>query len=123
MTIDNRTRPSTDHRNITYLTLVRLYTRADRRIADAANEYNTMTSTDEDLTHVLKRLELNATGKTLTGQIARLYGLVNLLFPDQQPTDRTGEELKQLAIELEHATEIIEDAVSTLVAAIDDEET
>ena len=119
MTTQYSTTSSAVSGNNTYPTLIP--NAVPHRAAEDTGEYTTTTSTDAALAQELKRLELKATGKSIAGQITRLYGLVSLLLPNEQPTDRTGEELRQMAIELEHATEIIEATVKTLIAAIVEE--
>lgn len=86
------------------------------RVAEDEGEYGVTPSADKALNQTLKHLELKATGNAIAGQITRLYGLVNVLLPEEQPTDRTGEELRQVAIELEQATEIIEQTVNSLLS-------
>lgn len=86
-----------------------------------AEDEGTYSRTHPSLTPALKCLELKAQQQVLAGQITRLYGLVNLLLPNEQPTDRNADELRQLAIDLEQATEIIEATVKTLLVAIVEE--
>lgn len=117
MTTNDCTASSADSKNLTYPSLVNSSTIIGH-IAEDKGEYTTGPSTDLALAQSLKHLELKATSKTIAGQITRLYGLVSLLLPDEQPTDRTGDELRQLAIELEQATAIIEQTVNSLIEEI-----
>lgn len=119
MTKHDCTASSAVSENITYPTL--LTNTTAHHVAEDTGEYNA-SSTDAAFGQALKRLDVKATGKALAGQITRLYGLVSLLLPDEQPKDRTGEELRQLAIELEQAVAIIEQTVDTLLAELTKDE-
>ena len=113
MTTDNCTASPADLKNTLYP--IPHSNTVPLRIAEDESAYN---STDPGLTPALKRLELKAQHQVLAGQITRLYGLVSLLLPNEQPTDRSGEELRQLAIDLEQATAIMEQTIDTLLTTI-----
>ena len=119
MTTSNCTASSAVSGSTTYPTL--LTNTAPYSVAEDSGEYTTKPASDAAFAKTLKRLDVQSTGKTLSGQITRLYGLVSLLLPNEQPTDRTGGELRLLAIELEQTAEIIEGKVNVLLDAVVDE--
>jgi hypothetical protein len=87
-------------------------------IAEDTGDYNVTPERDTAINTALEHLELRARHKSIAGQITRLHGIVSLLLPNEQAQDRSGEELRQIAIELEQAATIIEEEVTGMLYCV-----
>ena len=88
------------------------------RVEEDADDYTVTPAAATALSAELERLEVQARRKSIAGQITRLHGIVSVLLPNEQPMDRTGEALRQIAIELEQAATLIEDEVTGMVKLV-----
>ena len=90
---------------------------------DSDDGYNKSADTppliEDTLQWDVKIAELKALRTTASGQVGRLYKLASLLIQNE-PIDKTAEELKQLGLDIRNAASILEDTVHTIVGPLVD---
>ncbi len=114
MTAHDCTATSAVSKNFNYPSLINS-SFVPERVAEDADNYTATPAAATALSVELERLEVQARHKAIAGQITRLHGIVSVLLPNEQPMDRAGEELRQIAIELEQAAALIEDEITGMV--------